>query len=213
MLPSMRGRILKVCVAVCGLAGVVYAAEEATSPTGPTLEQTIAQQLVSEGEAARESSLTKQIENYTPEQMLAMAAAYDQQMRRAIDHAQDVKILAYRTHDIIRMTCIDDKVDQIKQVISLTEPRYLMLRSFKSQVIVMQSQFAIINSAHERVTQLTAEIDACMGENLDAVSLGRVEEERLPGAGDLNDPTRPQSSLQPIERPQSASPILGKEGE
>ncbi len=206
MLPSMRGRIVKICVAVCGLAGGVYAAEEATSPTGPTLEQTIAQQLVSEGQAAHESGATKEIENYTPEQMLAMATVYDQEMRRAIDHAQDVKILAYRTHDIIRMTCIDDKVDQIKQVITLTESRYLMLRSFKSQVIVMQSQFAIISAAHQRVTQLSAEIDACMGENLDAVSIGRIQEETVPGANTVNDPTRPQSSIQEIERPAEASP-------
>ena len=98
-------------------------------------------------------------------------------MRRAIDHAQDVKILAYRSHDIIRMTCIDDKVDQIKSVIGLAEPRYLMLRTFKSQVAVMQSQFAIISTAHERVTNLTAEIDACMGDNLDAVTVGRIQEE------------------------------------
>ncbi len=207
MVPLMRGRILKICIAVCGLAGGVYAAEEATSPTGPTLEQTIAQQLVSEGQAGHETGMTKEFQNYTAEQMLTMATSYDQEMRRAIDHAQDVKILAYRTHDIIRMTCIDDKVDQIKQVIALTEPRYLMLRSFKSQLIIMQSQFAIINSAHARVSQLTAEIDACMGDNLDAVSIGRIQEEgEAPSANSLNDPTRPPSPIQIVDRPPEASP-------
>jgi len=206
MVPSMRGRTLKIVVALCGVAGGVYAAEEATSPAGPTLEQTIAQQLVNEGQVAKDSGQTKEIEHYTPDQMLALATTYDQEMRKAIDHAQDVKILAYRSHDIIRMTCIDDKVDQIKQVITLTEPRYLMLRSFKSQVIVMQSQFAIINTAHARVAQLTAEIDACMGDNLDAVSIGRIQEETVPSANSLNDPTRPQSSITSIDRPPEASP-------
>src|SRR5690348_12993406 len=134
MVLSMRGRTLKIVVALCGLAGGVYAAEEATAPPGPTLEQTIAQQLVQEGQLAHQSGDTKELENYTPDQMMALATKYDQDMRRAVDHAQDVKILAYRTHDIIRMTCIDDKVDQIKQVITLTESRYLMLRSFKTQV-------------------------------------------------------------------------------
>ncbi len=113
MVPSMRGRIVKIGVVLCGLAGAVYAAEEATNPAPPTLEQTIAQQLVAEGQAAHETGVTKAIENYTSDQMLALATQYDQEMRRAIDHAQDVKILAYRSHDIIRMTCIDDKVDQI----------------------------------------------------------------------------------------------------
>ncbi|MFL5308150.1 MAG: hypothetical protein ACJ8F1_23245 [Polyangia bacterium] len=203
----MRGRIVKIGVVLCGLAGAVYAAEEATNPPPPTLEQTIAQQLVAEGQAAHESGVTKAIENFTSDQMLAMATQYDQEMRRAIDHAQEVKILAYRSHDIIRMTCIDDKVDQIKSVITLAEPRYLMLRTFKSQVAVMQSQFAIISTAHDRVTNLTAEIDACMGDNLDAVSVGRIEEEGpAPTTDNLNDPTRPQDSIQPITRPAEASP-------
>lgn len=199
-------------VALCGLAGGVYAAEEATSPTGPTLEQTIAQQLVQEGQIAHQTGETKEIENYSPEQMLALATSYDQEMRRSIDHAQDVKILAYRSHDIIRMTCIDDKVDQIKQVITLTESRYLMLRSFKSQVIIMQSQFAIISAAHARVRELTTEIDACMGDNLDAVSIGRIQEETIPPANSLNDPTRPPTSIEPIGRPQAASPMTGENG-
>lgn len=207
MVPCMRGRtVLKIGVALCGLAGGVYAAEEATSPTGPTLEQTIAQQLVSEGQVAHESGVTKDIEHYSPDQMLALATSYDQEMRKAIDHAQDVKILAYRSHDIIRMACIDDKVDQIKRVITMVEPRYLMLRSFKTQAIVMQSQFAIIATAHARVTDLTTQIDACMGDSLDAVSVGRIHEEMLPATNDLNDPTRPQSSIQAIDRPPEASP-------
>lgn len=206
MVLSMRGRTLKIVVALCGLAGGVYAAEEATAPPGPTLEQTIAQQLVQEGQLAHQSGDTKELENYTPDQMMALATKYDQDMRRAVDHAQDVKILAYRTHDIIRMTCIDDKVDQIKQVITLTESRYLMLRSFKTQVIIMQSQFAIITAAHARVTELAAEIDACMGDNLDAVSLGRIEEEKMAQANSLIDETRPQSSITSIERPPEASP-------
>jgi len=206
MVLSMRGRTLKIAVALCSLAGGVYAAEEATAPPGPTLEQTIAQQLVQEGQLAHQSGDTKELENYTPDQMMALATKYDQDMRRAVDHAQDVKILAYRTHDIIRMTCIDDKVDQIKQVITLTESRYLMLRSFKTQVIIMQSQFAIITAAHARVSELAAEIDACMGDNLDAVSLGRIEEEKMAQANSLIDETRPQSSITSIERPPEASP-------
>src|SRR6185312_276921 len=206
MVLSMRGRTLKIAVALCGLAGAVYAADEATAPAGPTLEQTIAQQLVQEGQLAHQNGATSEVENYTPDQMLTLATSYDQEMRRSIDHAQDVKILAYRSHDIIRMTCIDDKVDQIKQVITLTESRYLMLRSFKSQVIIMQSQFAIISAAHARVRELTSEIDACMGDSLDAVSIGRIEEETTAPTNAINDPTRPQSSITSIERPPEASP-------
>jgi hypothetical protein len=202
----MRGRALKIGIALCGLAGVVYAADEATQPPEETLEQTIAQQLVNEGQEAHASGLTKDVEHYSSDEMLGLATKYDQDMRRAIEHAQDVKILAYRSHDIIRMTCIDDKIDQMKSVVTLTEPRYLMLRSFKSQLVVMQSQFALINIAHDRVTNLAAEVDACMGDNLDAVSTGRIDGESVPGTENINDPTRPQTSIEQIDRPPEASP-------
>lgn len=206
MVPSMRGRIVKIGVVLCSLAGAVYAAEEATNSTPPTVEQIIAQQLVKEGQEAHESGITKEIEHYTSDQMMALGIKYDQEMRQAITHGEDVKIQAYRSHDIIRMTCIGDKIEQMKEVISITEPRYLMLRSFKSQVAVMQSQFAVISAAHQRVIELGAQVDACMGDSLDAVTVGRIKEEILPSTNDPNDPSRPGSPIVPVERPPEASP-------
>jgi hypothetical protein len=205
----MRGRVLKIGVALCGLAGVVYAADEAASPEPPTVEQTIAQQLAAEGRMAHEQGLTREIEHFSGDQMLSMAITYDKEMRQGIEHGEDVKLLAYRSHDIIRMTCIGDKIEQMKSVILVTEPRYLMLRSFKSQLIVMQSQFAIISSAHSRVSELAQEVDACMGDSLEAVTTGRIQEETIyhtDNLTNLNDPTRPQSSIQQIDRPAEASP-------
>jgi hypothetical protein len=203
----VRGRILKIGVALCGLAGVVYAADEVANPEAPTVEQTIAQQLAAEGQQAKAQGLTKDIEHFTSDQMLGLSIKYDQEMRQSVEHAQDVKVQAYRSHDIIRMNCIADKVEQMKSVIMVTEPRYLMLRSFKTQIIVMQSQFAIISAAHQRVNDLVQEVDSCMGDSLDAVTVGRIQEEGAYQTVDqLNDPTRPQSSIQQIERPPEASP-------
>ena len=206
MVPFMRGRIVKIGVVLCALGGGVYAAEQATAPPQPTVEQTIAQQLVGEGQEAHESGLTKEIEHYTSDQMLTMAVQYDQEMRAGITHGEDVKVQAYRSHDIIRMTCIGDKIEQMKSVINLVEARYLMLRSFKGQALVMQSQFAIISLAHDRVAQLISQVDACMGDNLEAVSVGRIHEEILPNVNDPTDPTRPGTPIENVERPAEASP-------
>ena len=206
MVPLMRGRIVKISVVLCALGGAVYAADQAAAPAQPTVEQTIAQQLVGEGQEAHESGLTKDIEHYSPDQMLGIAVKYDQDMRQGIEHGENVKVQAYRSHDLIRMSCIGDKIEQMKSVMNLVEARYLMLRSFKTQALVMQSQFAIISLAHDRVTQLVAEVDGCMGDNLDAVSVGRIHEEILPNANDPNDPSRPGTPLTPVERPPEASP-------
>jgi hypothetical protein len=206
MVPFMRGRIVKIGVVLCALGGAVYAADQAAAPAQPTVEQTIAQQLVGEGQEAHESGLTKDIEHFSPDQMLGLAVKYDQEMRQGIEHGENVKVQAYRSHDLIRMSCIGDKIEQMKSVMNLVEARYLMLRSFKTQAIVMQSQFAIISLAHDRVTQLVAEVDGCMGDNLEAVSAGRIHEEILPNTNDPNDPTRPGTPLTPIDRPPEASP-------
>ena len=44
-----------------------------------------------------------------------------------------------------------------------------------------------------------------MGDNLDAVSAGRIHEENQTGT-DLNDPTRPPMPVPAIDRPPEASP-------
>jgi len=206
MVLLMRGRIWKLTIALTGLCGGVYAADLATTPDAPDLGQTIVQQRVSEGQLVSAGQAGRpQVGAYTADQMLDLAQTYDKEMRAAIDHAEDVKILAYHSRDIIRMTCIDDKVSQIKTVINIAQPRFLTLRTFKTAELVMREQFSIINQAHERIAELTAQVDACLGDDLNAVMMGKIQEEEQPGDS-INDPTRPPSPNVEVERPPEASP-------
>ncbi|HXT96272.1 MAG TPA: hypothetical protein VN853_08220 [Polyangia bacterium] len=201
----MRGRTLKLTVALCGLgAGAVYAADQAAQPPQPDINQTIVQQMVNEGQVANAAPNAPAENPYTVQQMLILAPKYTADMQTAIEHAQDVRVMAYRSHDIIRMTCIDDKVNQMKTLVNMASTPMLMLRTFKDQPIVMREQFDVIGRAHDRVSQLGAEVDACMGDNLEAVSTGKIQEEQEPT--NVNDPTRPPSPTTPIERPPEASP-------
>jgi hypothetical protein len=200
----MRGRTLKITVALCGLAGGVYAADQATQPAQPDLNQTIVQQLVNEGQVANAAPNAPADNPYTTAQMLILAPKYTADMQTALEHAQDVRILAYRSRDIIRMTCVDDKIGQMKTLANLASTPMLMLRTFKDQPIVMREQFDVIGRAHERVNQLAAEVDACMGDNLDAVTAGKIQEEQE--TPNINDPTRPPLPTVEIDRPPEASP-------
>jgi hypothetical protein len=204
MVLLMRGRTLKITVALFGLAGAAYAADQAAQPPAPDLNRAIVQQMVNEGQLANAAPNAPPNNRYTSEQMLMLAQNYTADMQKAVEHAEDVRIAAYRTRDIIRMTCIDDKLGQMKTVINLATPRMLMLRTFKGEPIVMGEQFDIIGRAHERVTLLATEVDACMGDNLDAVTVGRIQEEQQPT--DITDPTRPPAPIQQIDRPPEASP-------
>jgi hypothetical protein len=105
MVLSMRARILKVTIALTGLCGGVYAADLATAPTTASLSQTIIAQQVSEGQLVRAGQMERhQVSAYNADQMLDLAQTYDKEMRAAIEHAEDVRILAYHSRDIIRMT-------------------------------------------------------------------------------------------------------------
>ncbi len=202
----MRARTLKLTVALCGLAGAVYAADQATEPPPkPDVNQAIIQQLVNEGQLANAAPNAPPDSAYTTDQMLILAPKYTAEMEGAIEHAQDVRILAYRSRDIIRMTCVDDKIGQMKTLLNLAATPMLMLRTFKAEPVVMRTQFDVISRAHDRVTQLGSEVDACMGDNLSAIQAGQIQEEQGQEPN-VNDPTRPPTPITPIERPPEASP-------
>ena len=204
----MRGRILRVGAVLTGLAGAVYAADQATYDAPATdVGQAIVKQMVTDGELSNhEATPPHPTDMYSAAQMLELAPQYGQEMKQAVEHGETIRMLAYQSHDIIRMTCIGDKIAQMKEVAALIEPRYLMLRTFKSEEVVLRDQFAQISQAHDRVAELAAQVDACMGDNLDAVTAGRIQEEIAPG-DNLNDPTRPAGGLEPIlDRPPEASP-------
>ena len=204
MLFPMRGRTLKLTVALCGLAGAVYAADQATEAPKPDVNQVIAQQLVNEGKIANAAPNAPADNTYTAEQMEILAPKYAADMQTAIDHAEDVRLMAYRSHDIIRMTCVDDKISQMKVLSKMAATPMLMLRTFKAELIVMRTQFDVISQTHDRVSALGAEVDACMGDNLDAVTVGKIQEEQATPT--IDDPTRPPSPIQQVDRPPEASP-------
>ena len=207
MILAMRGRILKVTIVLTGLAGGVYAADLATAPAAPAdVGQVILAQQVNEGQLVKAGQAERhQVGAYTADQMLDLSETYDKEMRAAVEHAEDVRILAYHSRDIIRMTCIDDKLAQIKAVLNVAQPRFLTLRTLKTAELVMREQFSVINQAHERVGELSAQVDGCLGDNLDAVSIGRIQEETAPN-DNINDPTRPPSPNVDVTRPPEASP-------
>lgn len=200
----MRGRTLKLTVALCGLAGAVYAADQAGQPSKSDVNQVIAQQLVNEGQRANARPNAPADSTYTVEQMEILAPKYKAEMQTAIEHADEVRLQAYRSHDIIRMTCVDDKIAQMKTLARMSDTPMLMLRTFKAEPIVMRTQFDLISRTHDRVSVLAAEVDACMGDNLDAVTVGRIQEEEPPTS--IDDPSRPPSPIVPIDRPPEASP-------
>jgi hypothetical protein len=209
----MRGKrtgrgawILRGALATLGLAGAVYAADQATAPPDPAdVATTITNQKVREGALVPpDQDPEHQAETLSAEQMTALVGKYDAESKVAYEHGETTRIQAYRSRDIIRMTCIDDKVTQMKQVLNVVAPRLLAFSRLVEDELRMRQHFVVLQQARNRVMELAAEIQACMGDTLDSVSSSRIREE-APTIGVL-DPTRPPTPTHDIERPGEASP-------
>jgi hypothetical protein len=209
----MRGKrtrravwIARGVLATLGLAGAVYAADQVTAPPPPDdVSQTITNQRIRAGEPATSiQDIENQKIKLSPEQMIQMVAKYDTESKTAYEHAETTRIQAYRSRDIIRMTCIDDKLTQMKQIITVAEPRQLAFPRLTADDLVMRQHFLVLQQARNRVMELATEIEACMGDTLDAVLIGHIKDESP--SDNASDPTRPPSPTRDIERPGEASP-------
>jgi len=196
----MRGAL-----ATLGLAGAVYAADQATAPPEPAdVGSTITAQKVKQGELVKPEDLEHQAEKLSPEQMTVLVSKYDTESKVAYEHGETTRIQAYRSRDIIRMTCIDDKLTQMKEVLLSATPRQVAFARLIDDELRMRQHFVVLQQARNRVMELAAEVQACMGDTLDAVSNGRIRDE---GTSDpVLDPTRPPTPTRDIERPGEASP-------
>ncbi|HEY7370776.1 MAG TPA: hypothetical protein VIF57_01265 [Polyangia bacterium] len=209
----MRGKktrplvwILRGGLATLGLAGAVYAADQTTAPPANDVAQTITNQKIREGTPvkAAQQDPEHQIETLSPDQMIDLAAKYDGEEKAALEHAENSRIIAYRSRDIIRMTCIEDKLTQMKDVTIGAGARLLGLPRLKENDLVMRQHFLVLQQARNRVLELSAEVDGCMGDVLDA-TMGRLKEE-APTTDPITDPTRPPAPTRDIQRPGEASP-------
>ena len=197
--------MVRVGLVTLGLAGAVYAGEQVTAPPDD-LNKTITEQKIREGAVVKSAAeMEHQAEKLSPPEMIAMIGAYDKESKAAYEHAETTRIQAYRSRDIIRMTCIDDKLTQMKEVMNVAAPRVLAFPTLITDELRMRQHFVVLQLARNRVNELAVEIEACMGDTLDAVTFGRVKEE-TPSSDTAFDPTRPPAPERDIDRPPEASP-------
>ena len=202
-----RSWIARGAIATLALAGGVYAADQATAPEAADVNSVFNAQRIRQGVPVKTGEdLEHQAQTLTPEQMVELTARYDKDMRSGLEKSEGVRIGAYRQRDIIRMTCIDDKLVQMKDVIRVAEPRVASVARKVNEELVLRQHFLIVQVARKRVDELAADVEACMGEGLDSISAGRIRDESPADA--ILDPTRPPTPWFETERPPEASPYL-----
>ena len=215
---DMRGKrrgqrvwILRAALATLGLAGAVYAADQVTAPpANDDVGKLITNQRVREGGLAKPEPPANQREKLSPEQMIEEVAKFDGEAKIAYEHAEATRIQTYRSRDIIRMTCIDDKLTQMKEVMNVVGPRVQAFATLVSDDLRMRQHFLVLQQAHNRILELATEVEGCIGRQRSTrVSIGRIKEE-TPETDTITDPTRPPSPTRDIDRPGEASPYRSR---
>jgi hypothetical protein len=205
-----RGRrvwILRGALATLGLAGAVYAADQVAGPEASPddVSKTIMNQRIREGALAKPAGEGSLREKLSADQMIEAVAKFDSDAKVAYEHAETTRIQTYRSRDIIRMTCIDDKITQMKEVMNVAAPRAQVFPTLVSDDLRMRQHFLVLQQAHNRILELATEIEGCTGDSLDSVSIGKIKEE-TPETDTISDPTHPAAPTHDIERPGEASP-------
>lgn len=188
-----------------GLATALGVAQIAAQPDDEdALARALTQQRVQAGQTVNPAdAIEHQAQALTADQMLTLVNGYEQEMDKSLVHVETVRLGAYRQKDIIRIACIDDKLGQIREVINLVKPRLVTIQISKRDDLRLRGQFSLIQQARERVQQLSVDVENCLGDVLDIVSVGKIGEETPPS--NATDPTRPQDPGVVIDRPTEAS--------
>jgi hypothetical protein len=198
--------MIRIALATVGLAGVVYAGEQVADPPPTDMAQTVKTQRAGEGQKLTPEEMEHQRDALTPPQMLELSNKYQAEISTALEHAEAVRIVAYRSRDIIRITCIEDKIGQMKEVIKIVTPRFLTPGKLENEPIHIRGHFVIVQQARDRVSELAVEVDSCVGDTVDVVAYGRIKQD-VPSSDNVFDPTRPPEPTQIVDRPPEASPF------
>lgn len=207
---NLRGRhtwrtsALWLAIVGTGLATAIATAGMTTKDDAKAMTRAITRQRVVAGLAA-DAPAPKKESPFTADEMLAAAASFEQEMNTVLAHGETLRIAAYRSRDIIRMNCIDDKLGQIMTIITIAKPRFTTIKGLTGDLFHMRADFTTIREGAERVKELVGELESCLGDVLDATTLDKLGQENTPGSAET-DPTLPPEPSHQVDRPGNASP-------
>ncbi len=139
--------------------------------------------------------------------MISLSEQYQVEMKAAVDRVETLRMQAYKSRDLIRMTFLDDKLTQISVVVKMAEPSAKAL-AHETESLTMRAHFSLVQQARDRAKEILADAEAAVGEDIGTVSAGTPQGEETQSSV-ANDPTRPGAAIHDLEtgdRPGEASP-------
>ncbi|RME28597.1 MAG: hypothetical protein D6806_02655 [Deltaproteobacteria bacterium] len=141
-------------------------------------------------------------------QKLERASSYLAEMKQVLSHVLKLLKEARDEKDIIKINCINEKLTTIKGLIRISEQADMTLQEAvaKGERESAEHEFHKIAISHQKVRNLRAEAEQCVGELAFAVGKTTVEVEVDKDQVPEKDPTEVPLPETPVIRPPAASP-------
>lgn len=145
----------------------------------------------------------------TPQQMLADARGFVPAMDRLASVVRRQLAEARDNRDVVRVLCLNDKLNQIDLAIRTANDRVDALNAAvtENDAVRAKHEFTVVQVLRERVTALGSEANQCVGEETGMVGEARVRVDIDPSVADV-DPSEPPETPLVTEPPQLLSPTL-----
>jgi len=145
----------------------------------------------------------------SPQQLLADAKAFVPAMDRTASVVRRQLAEARENRDVVRVLCLNDKLNQIDLAIRTANDRIEALNAAVSEndAVRAKHEYTVAQVLRERVTTLGGEANACIGEQTGFLGDSRVKVDIDPTVADT-DPSEPTDPPQIVEPPVLTSPTL-----
>ncbi|MGI5861019.1 MAG: hypothetical protein ACOX6T_03065 [Myxococcales bacterium] len=146
-------------------------------------------------------------EKLSAQEMLSKSSEYLVKMRQALKHVLGKLEEARASKDVVKLNCVNEKLTNIKGLLRISEQADVNLQEAvaKREAQQIEHEYAKVNIARQKIDQLKAEAEQCVG--MLAFETGETvvtveEPEDLPQL----DPTQSPPPPPIVSRPPPASP-------
>lgn len=149
-------------------------------------------------------------EQLTDAERLRRSASVLVRMRDALKDVLSKLEEARETKDVVKLNCVNEKLTQIKGLLRISEQSDVALQEAvtKREQSAAEHEFTKVTIAGQKVDQLRAEAEECIGQLAFRTDENLSVEVEVPGDLPLGDPTDPAPPPDVVARPPAASPSM-----
>lgn len=138
-------------------------------------------------------------------EMLSLVKKYAADIADSVLDAERQRERAIRETDSIKLSCIQDRLSNMKSMKKMADDRFAATQRPRIQAddLNLRHEFRGVELAHARVIELHKELLECVGENLEISISGGAADER--GVSTGTDPAGTNIEIPKIDRPAPAS--------